>query len=67
MNLNKSATETVGLLPHILADLRRSGLSERYDRCPPIVITARITETIRMPLGGSIKQTAAELNRYCGL
>ncbi len=28
MNLNKSATETVGLLPHILADLRRSGLSD---------------------------------------
>jgi len=52
MNLNKSATGTVGLLPHNLADLRRSGLSDDTIRISNRD-HGRITETIRMLLGGS--------------
>jgi excisionase family DNA binding protein len=50
MNLDESATGTVGLLPHQLADLRRSGLSDDTIRVSHRD-HGRITETIRRLLG----------------
>jgi hypothetical protein len=60
MNLDESATGTVGLLPHQLADLRRSGLSDDTI-CVPIVITAELQKRCVGGWVGQIKRTAPQL------
>ena len=60
MNLNKSATGTVGLLPHNLADLRRSGLSDDTIGVPNHHGKNYRNDTYCCS-GAQIKRTAAQL------
>lgn len=66
MNLDESATGTVGLLPHQLADLRRSSLSDDTIRVP-IVITAELQKRCVGCWVGQIERNRSTIDRYCGL